>query len=33
VDLDKVWTVKGEDFSSKCKITPYEGMELKGIVI
>lgn len=33
VDLDKTWIVKGEDFESKCKITPYEGMELKGCIV
>ncbi len=30
VDLDEVWTVAGADFKSKCKITPYEKMRLKG---
>ena len=33
VDLDKKWIVKSELFKSKCKISPYEGLELKGKVI
>ena len=32
-DLDKKWQVKGAEFASKCKITPYEGMILKGVLI
>ena len=30
VDLDASWVVRGENFMSKCKITPYEGRKLKG---
>ena len=33
VDLDEKWTVKGENFNSKCKITPYQDMELKGKIL
>lgn len=33
VDLTKVWTVIGANMHSKCKVTPYEGMELKGRVV
>ncbi len=33
VALDETWIVKGENFKSKCKITPYENMTLKGKVI
>ena len=32
-DLDKTYTVHGADFASKCKITPYENMTLKGVKI
>jgi dihydroorotase len=32
VDLNKVWTVKGEETETKCKWSPFEGMELKGKV-
>ncbi len=32
-DLDKEFRVSGENFKSKCKITPFENMELKGIKI
>lgn len=32
-DLNAKWTVKGEDFESKCKVTPYEGMTLRGVKI
>ena len=32
-DLDKTYTVHGVDFASKCKITPYENMTLKGVKI
>lgn len=33
VDLDKTWTVCAKDFKTKCKISPYEGMELRGRVV
>ena len=33
VDLDKNWIVKGVNLQSKCKITPYENMELKGKIL
>ena len=33
IDLDKKCVVKGENFKSKCKITPYEGLELTGKVV
>lgn len=33
VDLDEKWTAKGENFNSKCKITPYQDMELKGKIL
>ncbi len=33
VDLDTKWRVVGSNFKSMCKITPYEGMELKGKVL
>ena len=33
VDLDEKWTAKGENFNSKCKITPYQNMELKGKIL
>ena len=33
VNLDEKWTVKGENFKSKCKITPYQDMELKGKIL
>ena len=32
-DLDKTWDVHGAEFKSKCKITPYENMQLKGVRI
>lgn len=32
-DLDKTYTVHGAEFSSKCKVTPYENMILKGVKI
>lgn len=32
-DLDAAWTVKGALFQSKCKVTPYEGMTVKGVKI
>ena len=31
--LDETWIVKAENFESKCKISPYENMELKGKII
>lgn len=33
VDLDENWVVKSAEFQSKCKISPYENMELKGRVL
>ena len=33
VDLDEKWVVDGRKFNSKCKITPYQGMELKGKIL
>lgn len=33
VDLDETWVVKSFDFKSKCKISPYENMKLKGKVL
>ncbi len=30
IDPNLKWTVKGEDFKSKCKFTPFEGLELQG---
>ena len=32
VDLNEVWTVKGEKFASKGKFTPLEGKKLTGKV-
>ena len=32
-DLDKTYTVHGAEFASKCKVTPYENMTLKGVKI
>jgi len=32
VDLDETFIVRGENFQSKCKITPYENMKLKGVI-
>lgn len=32
-DLDARWTVRGAEFESKCKVTPYENMQLKGVRI
>ncbi len=32
VDTEKAWTVRGEDFASKGKYTPFEGMTLTGQV-
>jgi dihydroorotase len=32
VDPNKIWTVKGDEMETKCKWSPYEGMELKGKV-
>lgn len=32
-DLEEEWVVKSAEFKSKCKISPYEGMRLKGKVI
>ncbi len=33
VNLEEEWVVKSDEFKSKCKISPYEGMKLKGKVI
>lgn len=33
VNLDETWVVKSAEFRSKCKISPYENMQLKGKVI
>lgn len=33
VDLDEKWVVKSAEFASKCKISPYENMILKGKVL
>lgn len=33
VDLEEKWVVKSAEFQSKCKISPYENMELKGRVL
>jgi len=33
VDLDETWVVKAAEFQSKCKISPYEGKELKGKIL
>ena len=30
IDPDFVWVVKAQDFKSKCKISPFEGLKLKG---
>lgn len=30
IDPDFEWVVKAQDFKSKCKISPFEGMKLKG---
>ena len=30
IDPNILWTVKGKDFKSKCKFTPFEGMNLIG---
>ncbi len=33
VDLEKTWVVKAAEFETKCKISPYENMELKGAAL
>ena len=33
VDLDKTWLVHAKSFKTKCKVSPYENMVLKGKVI
>ncbi len=33
VDLDEEWVVKSAEFKSKCKISPYENMRLRGKVL
>ena len=32
LDINNEWVVRGKDFKSKCKITPFEGQKLKGRV-
>ncbi|MFH1520767.1 MAG: dihydroorotase family protein [Candidatus Micrarchaeota archaeon] len=32
VDPNKIWKVDGDEFETKCKWSPFEGMELKGKV-
>ena len=33
VALEEDWIVEPSKFETKCKISPYEGMKLKGIII
>ena len=33
VNLEEKWIVKGENLQSKCKVTPYENMTLKGKIL
>lgn len=33
VDLEKIWIVHAAQFQSKCKISPYENMKLKGAAL
>ena len=33
IDIDKQWIVRGQYFKSKCKFTPFEGMNLRGKII
>lgn len=33
IDIDRTYKVQAKDFKSKCKISPFEGMEFKGKVI
>jgi dihydroorotase-like cyclic amidohydrolase len=33
MDPVKSWIVKGKEFYSKGKITPFESMELKGLIV
>ncbi|MBE7706258.1 MAG: dihydroorotase [Cyanobacteria bacterium SIG30] len=33
IDLDKMWQVKAQNFKTKCKISPYENMVLKGKIL
>ncbi len=33
IDPDMTWKIKGEDFLSKGKITPFEGREFTGRVV
>ena len=33
VALDEEWVVVPSQFKTKCKISPYKGMKLKGIII
>jgi len=33
VDPEALWTVRGAEFLSKCKVTPFEGMKLRGKVV
>ena len=30
IDLDKEWSVNASEFKSKCRISPFDGMKLKG---
>lgn len=32
LDINNEWTVRGKEFKSKCKITPFEGKRLRGCV-
>lgn len=33
VDLEKEWVIKSAEFQSKCKVSPYDKMEVKGKVL
>ena len=33
VDLDAKWTFRAAESVSKCKVSPYDGMEFKGKVV
>lgn len=33
IDIDRQWIVRGKNFKSKCKFTPFEGMSLQGRAI
>ncbi len=32
MNMERKWKVKGEEMFSKCGWTPYEGMELFGVI-